>query len=224
MPDLIPRKTVRAGAVALLSAGLLISTPLHAQNRTSPPEGDNQALNLDTMLLQEAIQRGIAELEMARLAETRAEAEPVRAFAKRMLEEHGRLNERLTQAARTIGVDIPTGPNENEAAVIERLKTLQGAAFDEVYSVGVAQEHMRHFNLYARMAGYASEPELRQIGKEVSPVLEQHQVAAQALRVDIRPIAQGPLGAAPEQAVEPSKMTPQREQAPYSDKAEGAEP
>ena len=118
MPDLIPRKTVRAGAVALLSAGLLISTPLHAQNRTSPPEGDSQALNLDTMLLQEAIQRGIAELEMARLAETRAEAEPVRAFAKRMLEEHGRLNERLTQAARAIGVDVPTGPNENEAAVI----------------------------------------------------------------------------------------------------------
>ena len=174
MPDLIPRKTVRAGAVALLGVGLLISTPLHAQNQSSSHEGDSQALNLDAMLLQEAIQRGIAELEMARLAESRAEAEPVRTFAKRMLEEHGRLNERLTQAARAIGVDVPTGPNENEAAVIERLKTLQGAAFDEVYSVGVAQEHMRHFNLYARMAGYASEPDLRQIGKEASPVLEEH--------------------------------------------------
>jgi len=224
MPDLIPRKTARTGAAALLGVGLLISTPLHAQIQPSPPEGDSQALNLDAMLLQEAIQRGVAELEMARLAEIRAEAESVRAFARRMLEEHGRLNERLTQAARSIGVEVPREPNENEAAVIERLKTLRGAAFDEVYSVGVAQEHMRHFNLYARMAGYASAPDLRQIGKEASPVLEDHQIAAQTLRVDIRPIAQGPLGAAPEQTVEPSKMTPQREQAPYSDEAEGAEP
>jgi hypothetical protein len=90
--------------------------------------------------------------------------------------------------------------------------------------VGVAQEHMRHYNLHARMAGYASAPDLRRLGEEAAPILEEHQVAAQALRVDVRPIAQGPLGAVPEQTVPPSVKTPQREQAPYSDEAEGAEP
>ena len=74
------------------------------------------------------------------------------------------------------------------------------------------------------MAGYASAPDLRRLGEEAAPILEEHQVAAQALRVDVRPIAQGPLGAVPEQTVPPSVKTPQREQAPYSDEAEGAEP
>jgi putative membrane protein len=222
MPDLMRKEKLRAVAVAVVAMGLVAGFPARAQD--TPPKAQEQTFELDHMLVQEAIQRGIAEIEMARLAEDRAEADSVRAFARRALEDHGRLNERLIQAARDVGAEVPTGPNENEAAVIERLRTLEGAAFDQVYTVGVAQEHMRHYNLYARMAGYASAPDLRQIGKEVAPMLEEHQVAAQALRVDVRPIAQGPLGAVPEQTVPPSEETPQREQAPYSDGAEGAEP
>jgi hypothetical protein len=38
------------------------------------------------------------------------------------------LTERLNQAARSLGVEVPSGPNENEAAVIERLCSLQDAA------------------------------------------------------------------------------------------------
>ena len=56
---------------------------------------------------------------------------------------------------------------------------------------------MRHYNLYVRMAGYASAPDLRRLGGEAAPMLEEHQVAAQALRVDVRPIAQGPSGQFP---------------------------
>jgi putative membrane protein len=181
-------------------------------------------MNLDGMLVQEAIQRGIAEMEMATLAESKAEADTVRAFARRMLDDHGRLNDRLTQAARSLGVEVPSVPNENESAVIERLRSLQGAAFDQVYAVGVAQEHMRHYNLHARMAGTAASPDLKRIGEEAMPMMEEHQVAAQSLRVDIRPIAQGPLGAVPGQTTPPSETTPHRQQAPYSDEAEGAEP
>ena len=176
------------------------------------------------MLVQEAIQRGIAEIEMARLAEDRAEADSVRAFARRALEDHGRLNERLIQAARDVGAEVPTGPNENEAAVIERLRTLQGAAFDQVYTVGVAQEHMRHYNLYARMAGICFRSRSAAARRGSGSDARGASGAAQALRVDVRPIAQGPLGTVPEQTVPPSEKTPQREQAPYSDKAEGAEP
>jgi putative membrane protein len=222
MSDLMRKEKLRAVAVAVVAMGLVAAFSARAQD--TPPKAQEQTLELDHMLVQEAIQRGIAEIEMARLAEDRAEADSVRAFARRMLEDHGRLNERLIQAARDVGAEVPTGPNENEAAVVERLRTLEGVAFDQVYTVGVAQEHMRHYNLYARMAGYASAPDLRRLGGEAAPMLEEHQVAAQALRVDVRPIAQGPIGAVPEQTVPPSEKTPQREQAPYSDEAEGAEP
>lgn len=211
-----------AFAVAITGMGLVMNYPVHAQE--FPPQAQEQPLHLDEMLVQEAIQRGWAEIEMARLAEERAEADAVHSFAELMLEHHGKLNERLVQAAREVGAEIPSGPNESEATVIERLKTLRGAAFDEVYAVGVAQDHMRHHNLYARLAGYASAPVLRRIGAEAVPVLEEHLATAQALRVEVRPIAQGPLGAVPGQAAEPSEATPQRQQAPYSDEAEGTEP
>jgi putative membrane protein len=222
MQDLMHPANWRAVAVAIIGTGLLINCPARAQN--SPPDNQGQKFDLDAMLVQEAIQRGIAEIEMAKLAENKAEMESVHAFARRMLKDHGKLNERLIQVTRNLGIEVPTGPNENEATVIERLHTLQGAAFDQVYAVGVAQEHMRHYNLYARMAGTASAPDLRRLGEEAVPMLEEHQIAAQSLRVDVRPIAQGPLGAVPGQTVPPSEMTPQREQAPYSDQAEGAEP
>ena len=145
-----------AFAVAITGMGLVMNYPVHAQE--FPPQAQEQPLHLDEMLVQEAIQRGWAEIEMARLAEERAEADAVHSFAELMLEHHGKLNERLVQAAREVGAEIPSGPNESEATVIERLKTLRGAAFDEVYAVGVAQDHMRHHNLYARLAGYASAP------------------------------------------------------------------
>lgn len=222
MPSLMRPGTVSALVIAIAGAGFPASFPALAQE--SPPQAQEQTLHLDEMLVQEAIQRGLAEIEMAKLAEERAEADAVHSFAELMLEHHGKLNERLIQAAREIGAEIPSGPNESEASVIERLKTLRGAAFDEVYAVGVAQDHMRHHNLHARLAGYASAPVLRRIGAEAVPVLEEHLAAAQALRVEVRPIAQGPLGAVPDQAAEPSEATPQRQQAPYSDEAEGAEP
>lgn len=222
MPNLMRQGKAGALAIAIAGVGILVNFPTVGQE--SPPQAREQSLRLDEMLVEEAIQRGMAEIEMARLAEERAEADAVRSFAGRMLQDHGKLNERLIEAAREVGAEVPSGPNENEAAVIERLKTLRGAAFDDVYAVGVAQDHMRHHNVHARMAGYASAPVLRRIGGEAAPMLEEHLAAAQALRVDVRPIAQGPLGAAPEQVAAPSEATPQRDHAPYSDEAEGAEP
>lgn len=204
--------------VAALALGATMPAAAQAPTAQAP------AYELDHRFLREAIERGIAEARMAELAEARASGEAVRAFARTMAEDHGRLNGRLAELARDLGVEPPAGPGEDEARVIDRLGTLEGEAFDQVYAVGVAQDHMRHHNLMAEIAAQAEAHELRRFGAEAVGVLDRHLVAAQELRAAVRPIAQGPLGAVPGQTVPPTEATPQAEDAPYSDAAEGAEP
>jgi putative membrane protein len=203
--------------MAALVASLLLGAAAPAVAQAPPHD-------LDHRFLREAIERGLAEARMAELAGARASAEAVRAFARTMAEDHGRLNGRLAELARGLGIEPPAGPGEDEARVVDRLATLEGGAFDQVYAVAAAQDHMRHHNLMAEIAAQAASPELRRFGAEAVGVLDRHLVASQELRAAVRPIAQGPLGAVPGQAVPPTEATPQAEDAPYSDAAEGTEP
>lgn len=133
--------------------------------------------------------------------------------------------EALREVAGGMGIRVSGEEMDRDAAAtLERLRTVEGPAFDQAYAHASAQNHMRHYNLVARMAAQARDEDLRRLADAQKTGLAEHLDAVQSLRREVYPIVQGPVGVMPDQQQPPTAAMPQRTTAPYSDTAEGAEP
>ncbi|MGQ7957862.1 DUF4142 domain-containing protein [Pseudomonas sp. SP16.1] len=69
--------------------------------------------------VEEASAKGIAEIEVARLALEEATSEEIREFAQTMIDDHGKLNQKLRELATRKNLDL-----SDEAGLIDRAKAL----------------------------------------------------------------------------------------------------
>ncbi|MCM5681286.1 DUF4142 domain-containing protein [Schlegelella sp. S2-27] len=88
-------------------------------------------------------QSGLAEVQLARLAQDKGRSDAVKRFARRMQEDHDQANQQLAAAARQAGLTPPAQPSQAHQAEYERLARLDGAAFDAAYLRGQLVEHQK---------------------------------------------------------------------------------
>jgi putative membrane protein len=129
-----------------------------------------------------AVQAGITEVELARLAITSSDDPDVLAFAEQMLADHEDANEELRSLAAEGQVSMPTAPDSRQQAVIMDLRGKTGADFDEDYAQRMKAEHAKAVALFeaaAQSSGIA--PALSQYAKRTLPTLHRHQEMAETL-------------------------------------------
>jgi len=64
---------------------------------------------------------GLAEVELAKLAQQRARNNGVSAFAKQMIDDHGKTNARLTELAKQAGLNLPDERAPDQQEVKQKL-------------------------------------------------------------------------------------------------------
>jgi putative membrane protein len=69
----------------------------------TPGTGPEQPNNPDRLFVHAAAIGGMAEVELGELARERAQGEAVKEFARRMVEDHGKANDRLVSIAKEDG-------------------------------------------------------------------------------------------------------------------------
>src|SRR5688572_17531434 len=100
---------------AIAAASLLALAPAFAQNQGTSHEGHGaHGATIDTKgtvhpdqdehFVHEAAAGGMLEVELGRLALERAASAEVKAFGQRMVTDHGRANQQLTQIASSKGI------------------------------------------------------------------------------------------------------------------------
>jgi putative membrane protein len=119
-------------------------------------------------------QGGLAEVELARLADSRSQNAAVRQFARRMLEEHNAANGQLASAARQSGVVPPTRPSAEHEAMRSQLAALNGRAFDEAYLRGQLVEHQKTTQLLEWEMGSGQQPPLQRFAGATLPAVMDH--------------------------------------------------
>src|SRR5438105_9310947 len=67
----------------------------------------NQTNVQDRLFAMLAAQSGMAEVDLAKLAGQRSRNEDVAAFAKQMIQDHGKGNEKLSSLAKQAGIPLP---------------------------------------------------------------------------------------------------------------------
>ncbi len=147
------------------------------QTETSAPaavqEQRGQVTAEDREFLTTAIQAGLAEVQLARLALDNARDEDVRGFAERMVEDHTAANQQLVSLAETAGMTPPTAMDQRHQDLHRQLSELAGAEFDRQYMQGQVEDHRTAVELYSTEATQPSGP-VDQLAGQLLPALQQH--------------------------------------------------
>ncbi len=136
----------------------------------------------DRSMMALAAGAGLYEVEVSKLAASKAVSAEVKDHALMLVKQHGESNQALRELAERKSVQLVAEIPADKKARIEALQGLSGEGFDRAYvdRVGV-QDHEGDIRLFENMARDAGDAELRAFAGRMLPVLEQHLNAAKAL-------------------------------------------
>jgi putative membrane protein len=193
----------------LLSLSILaLATPAWAQSAGNPavnnPAAQQSApgapapheLNMsDRVFLRAAAVGGMAEVEFAKLAAASGESDLVKSFARRMQDDHGKANKRLSDLAEGDRFPLPSELDKEHQRKQAELKKLKGADFDRAYIASQLQDHQRTAQLLAYEIGSGQNAEVKAFAEDNLPVVLEHLQMVQDIATKLWGV--GPQGAAP---------------------------
>jgi putative membrane protein len=168
-------------AAGLLAAALSFALPGIAQN-------GSDLSGADVKFLQKAAEDGLAEVQLAQLAEHKALRDEVRQFAQRMASDHAKANEQLKSIAAAHHVDVPAVLDRRHEREMTKLSQLVGGDFDRAYMSRMVTEHRKDVREFRKRANAKNPSDATRFAAATLPVLESHLEMARATN----DIAQGP--------------------------------
>lgn len=150
------------------------ATPSRNSNMNTQGSANGGVLTADRKFMDKAAQGGMAEVELGQLAEQNGQSPEVKAFGKRMVDDHSKANDQLKQLAEQKGVALPTSLNAQDQATKNRLSKLQGAAFDKAYMQDMVTDHKKDVAEFQRESKVAHDPELKSWAGQTLPTLQSH--------------------------------------------------
>jgi len=158
------------------------TTPGVTPGPATQPRADGELPRADRSFLEDAAHAGHTEIEGSKLAEQKAASPDVKAFARKMIQDHTKVAEELNALAARKGFKLPDGPSLTQKTELTALRALSGDTFDKMYAsrVGVAA-HENSVELFRQASREADDPEVRAFAAKHLPTLEHHLQEAQAL-------------------------------------------
>lgn len=124
----------------------------------------------------------MAEVEMGKLAQSKSQSTEVKAFASKMVDDHGKALTEVQTLAQSKGVTLPTELDAKHKAMSAKLEKLSGDAFDKAYvkqgGVGAHKETLT--KLQAASKG-AKDPDVKGQVDKMIPVVQEHLKHAEQL-------------------------------------------
>ena len=133
-----------------------------------------------------AAQGGIAEVELGKIAQTKAANAEVKNFARMMVEEHTKANNELKSLAAKRSLTLPTTMNAGNQATLTELQNLVGDAFDREYVAAMVDNHEADVQLFESQAADDSDPEAKAFAAKTLPTLKKHLDMIKAIQAKMR--------------------------------------
>jgi putative membrane protein len=163
-------------AASLLAISVACSSSVFAQDKNANKES--------VKFIKAAVEGNIAEVDAGKLAQEKGKSDGVKQYGAMLEKEHGAANEKAIAAAKSLGVDPPTGSSVGQKATYLKLKLLSGDTFDRSFAKGMVKDHEKDIKEYqkASMRNDAAGA----YAKETLPTLQQHLKAAQSLNQQVQ--------------------------------------
>jgi putative membrane protein len=154
---------------------------------TSMSKDDKSKLSAsERKFVTEALQGGMAEVELGKLASERASNDAVKQFGQRMADDHGKAGDELKKIAQDKGVTPPSELDAKHKKLHDRLSKLSGAAFDRAYMDEMVKDHRMDVKNFQREANSAKDPDVKSFASKTLPTLQEHLKQAESVHGQVR--------------------------------------
>jgi len=128
----------------------------------------------DTTFMKKAADGGMAEVALAKLAQSNASNAEVKTFAQKLEQDHSKANDELKQLADQKKVTLPSAPSKMQAAKEAKLSKLSGAAFDRAYVAAMLEDHRKDVAEFERQSQHAADSDVKAWAAKTLPTLKDH--------------------------------------------------
>jgi len=145
----------------------------------------HQPNNTDRLFVQLVGEGGLAEVSLAELALTKAQAAAVKGFAESMRADHSAANGTLAGLAKDAGIEPPTELNGEHAAMRHDLEGMDDATFELNYMRGQIVDHQKTVQLLEWEIGSGQEAPLQHFAADILPGVYEHLSIARGIVEDL---------------------------------------
>jgi putative membrane protein len=188
-------------AITALSLGLTSNAFAQGKDATGPRDtpqaasrsGDGKAGRSgqgleakERKFVEEAARGGLAEVALGKLAQDKAQAQEVRQFGRRMVDDHSKANEELKHVAAAKGIDLPSELAPTHRREYERLQKLSGSQFDREYMKHMVSDHKKNISDFRSAAKSAKDADVKKFADDTLPTLEKHLELAKSAEAKVK--------------------------------------
>ena len=159
------------------------TTPAAPAGRdTTRQEKANKLDRQDEKFVKEAAEGGMAEVEIGKLAQQKAQNPEVKKLAETIVKDHEAANAQLMAIASGKGVDMPKATAEmkgDHKKLHDKLSKANGIDFDREYVKAMVDDHKKDIKKFEEQAKDGKDAELKSFAQQAVPKLKQHQQMAE---------------------------------------------
>jgi len=170
-----------AGAQTGNPATMAPDTPANETGKP-PAEHSNTA---DQLFVRQAGLGAMAEVDFGKLAAQKASNNSVKEFARQMVNDHDKANDKLTPLAKANGVPLRKDFDMDHQVMRTELTKASGNEFDVAYIRGQVQEHQKTAQLLEWEIGSGQDPRVRNYAMATLPTVLSHLRHAQRIQSEL---------------------------------------
>ncbi len=128
----------------------------------------------DKAFVKEALQGGMAEVQLGQLAAQKASSPDVKQFGQKMVDDHTKLGDQMGMVAQQVGVKPPKDLAKKDKQLLAKLQGLSGEEFDKAYIAAMVKDHKKDEGAFKSEAQMAQIPAVKQAAAQGAPVIASH--------------------------------------------------
>ncbi len=148
-----------------VAAVALLAQPVLAQERLA---------DVDRDFATEAAQGGLFEVRLGKLASQRSQTPEIQEFGQRMVDDHGRANDKLVEIVRQKDIDLPQTLFDDAQQTYEDFQERSGEDFDEAYIDEMVSDHEDDVDAFESYVEDGEDADLLSFAEQTLPTLKEH--------------------------------------------------
>jgi putative membrane protein len=132
--------------------------------------------------LTKAANSGMAEVQLAKLAQQKATIDAVKNFAAMLERDHSAANNQVKSLAGQRNVSLPASPSEEKQKMYTDMEKMTGKAFDKEYISMMVKSHNDGIALFEDTRSNASDIDIKNFADKTLPTLKMHLDSAKAIQ------------------------------------------
>ncbi|MFL5810805.1 MAG: DUF4142 domain-containing protein [Flavisolibacter sp.] len=137
-------------------------------------DNNNNSNSTDQMFVTQVAIGNQAEIQAGQLAATKATNAGVKSFAQMMVSEHTQAQADLKTSATSAGFTVSDSVDAEHRALMTRLSTLSGYAFDTAYMHSQVNDHLKTLTIFQSEIYSGSNQTIRGYATQYQPHIQMH--------------------------------------------------